>query len=649
MARRSLSQNLPSLVKGGCTVGAVTYQSAAARTYHDEDEDAAVGGGVDRESTVLTGGSTGNTTSGRPEEVAVHRGALKVVEQASPSSSSSPDRQISVKEVEEASRILFAPEGSAHRQHHHHHRRAAASSSFREANNFLSARGGRGRGGGGGGGGGGGQGEAAASVEEDLASNDEGAISPLTSPMFRARPNSSSSSSSSSSAVAAAAAAATAAAATTSSSSASAFGATLTRLHPQPEVHAEILRFGMALASNPKIQSAIREELKMHHVQQQQQLEGGREGGREEGLEAAEATVAQMESTVRRLLRREVAGGEEEEEEEEEEGGRNGGRGSPGSRSSSSSFLTGSFELLGVMSAEWAQAHAEEEDEEEKEEGKYDGVAENLPSNSFVSVGRNMRRKDVLTGEVSEEVLDELLRGDDDDDVITQNLFAQTPDEQVRRYLRNLDLECVICCEYMVECKAVDCGEGHTFCGECIERWLGREGGHGGGGGRRCPTCQKPCGATIPMRSLDAMIEKYVRASNLWDEQCSFYRRRTLAHMRRELERQDREEEEAAAAAAAAATAGSQNPFVGFGNLLFGLGGPGGAAATRRRRRNRQAAADAAAAAAAAAGGGASARGEGGAEDAAQPWWKSEVLSTALSVATMLVLLVLFKRGIKIR
>jgi len=30
-------------------------------------------------------------------------------------------------------------------------------------------------------------------------------------------------------------------------------------------------------------------------------------------------------------------------------------------------------------------------------------------------------------------------------------------------------------------------------------------------------------------------------------------------------------------------------------------------------------------------------------------WWKSEVLSTAFSVATMLVLLVLFKRGIKIR
>jgi hypothetical protein len=404
----------------------------------------------------------------------------------------------------------------------------------------------------------------------------------------------------------------------------------------------------MALASNLKIQSAIREELEMHHVQQQH-LEGGREEAGEGGLHAAEATVAQMESTVRRLLRRGVAGGEEDEEEEE---GREGGRGSPGSeRSSSSSFLTGSFELLGAMSAEWAQAQAEEEEEEE-DEGKYDDVAENLPSNSFVSVGRNMRRKDSLAGEVSEEVLDELLRGDDDDDVITQKLFAETPDEQVRRYLRNLDLECVICCEYMVECKAVDCGEGHTFCGECIERWLGREGGHGGGGGeRRCPTCQKPCGTTlIPMRQYDAMIEKYVRASNLWDEQCSFYRRRTLAHMRRELERQDREEEEAAAAAAAA---GSQNPFVGLGNLLFGLGGPSGAAATRRRRRNRQAAAAAAAAAAATAGGGGgvgSARGEGeGAEDAAQPWWRSEVLSTALSVATMLVLLVLFKRGIKIR
>jgi len=407
----------------------------------------------------------------------------------------------------------------------------------------------------------------------------------------------------------------------------------------------------MALANNPKIQSAIREELEMHHVhhvQQQEHLEGGREGGREGGLDSAEATVVQMESNVRRIFCQGVAGGEEEEEEEEV--GRQEGSGTSGSTGSSScSPLTGSFELLEAMSTEWAQAQAQQEDNEDGEEGKFEEehLAENVPSNCFVSVGRNMRRKDSLAGEVSEEVLDELLRGDDDDDVIAQRLFAQTPDEQVRRYLRNLDLECVICCEYMVECKAVDCGEGHTFCGECIEQWLGREGGREGGG--RCPTCQKPCGTTIPMRQYDAMIEKYVRASNLWDEQCSFYRRRTLAHIRRALERQDREEEEAAAAATAAT--GSQNLFAGLGYLLFGLGGSSGAGATRRRRRNRQAVAEASEAGG---GGGVagvgSARGEGGrAEDAAQPWWKSEVLSTALSVATMLVLLVLFKRGIKIR
>eukprot|EP00624_Nannochloropsis_granulata_P007484 evm.model.NODE_8154_length_37443_cov_19.801191.1 len=185
----------------------------------------------------------------------------------------------------------------------------------------------------------------------------------------------------------------------------------------------------MALASNPKIQSAIREELEMHHVQQQQHLEG-REEGRDGGLDVAEATVAQMESTVRRFFREGVAGGEEKEEEGE---GRQGGRGTPGSGgSSSSSLLTGSFELLEAMSTEWAQAQAQEEDDEDGEEGKCEkeDVAENLPSNCFVSVGRNMRRKDSLAGEVSEEVLDELLRGDDDDDVIAQRFFAQTPDEQ---------------------------------------------------------------------------------------------------------------------------------------------------------------------------------------------------------------------------
>ncbi len=42
-------QNLPNFVKGGCTVGACTYQSQAARAFHDDDEAgaAAAGGGAD--------------------------------------------------------------------------------------------------------------------------------------------------------------------------------------------------------------------------------------------------------------------------------------------------------------------------------------------------------------------------------------------------------------------------------------------------------------------------------------------------------------------------------------------------------------------------------------------------------------------------
>jgi hypothetical protein len=39
------------------------------------------------------------------------------------------------------------------------------------------------------------------------------------------------------------------------------------------------------------------------------------------------------------------------------------------------------------------------------------------------------------------------------------------------RYLRNLDLECVICHEYIVEATALDCGEGHTFCRSVSEAW----------------------------------------------------------------------------------------------------------------------------------------------------------------------------------
>lgn len=124
-----------------------------------------------------------------------------------------------------------------------------------------------------------------------------------------------------------------------------------------------------------------------------------------------------------------------------------------------------------------------------------------MSSASFISLGRNIRRKDSLSGDVSEEVLDELLRSDDDDDAITQKMFAQTPDEHIRRYLRNLDMECVICHEYMVEATAVDCGEGHTFCNSCISRWLDE-------GKNRCPTCQKQVHTRVPMRQYDAMIEK---------------------------------------------------------------------------------------------------------------------------------------------
>ncbi|EWM26742.1 e3 ubiquitin-protein ligase rnf8 [Nannochloropsis gaditana] len=601
MARRGLSHNLPNYVKGGCTVGACTYQSQAARTFHDDDDDDS--GGVGRDSTVLT---TDTTTGERAEEVRVQSNALKdanLSPVATPAPHLSRDCTISAREVEEASRILFAPEGATS---HFHHHRAEAAYQDSEANKLQKRVSGAAK-----------TSERAPQVEAgiDEAVEDKQRVNlakgmaPTQSlpPMLRTR-------------------------SPVSRSLAPLPSTLLARLHPQPEVHAEILRFGEALASNPRIQNAIVEELDMHYPPSRKAFE--REGTGENDEGAAERSLAQMESAVRRLLgrtsaedRAEAATQEGEEGNEERRGFGSAG----GGYSGRSSFLTDSFEVLGAMSAEWSSASSKNGGAEEKVGNEREDMAENLPSNSFVSVGRYMRRKDSLAGEVSDEVLDELLRSEDDDDVIAQKLFAETPDDQVRRFLRNLDLECVICHEYMVEAAAVDCGEGHTFCGECIERWLELP----VAGGSRCPTCQKPVHSTIPMRQYDAMIEKYVRASNLWDEQCSFYRRRTLAHMRREMERQDREEEETA-------TAATQGPFAGIGNL-FGLGTR--ANARRQRRRSRRATAAATRAAA----GASRTTGDGGAGEAAQPWWKSELLSTALSVATMLVLLVLFKRGFKTR
>ena len=556
------------------------------------------------------------------------------VKASSSSSSSSSDQFISKKDLEEASRILFAPESSVvqqrHRHHHHHHHPHPHPQQQQQANDSIVAAGG----------GGGFRAAAAAAVAAAGGGGGAGAVmvdadaepetgSPLPPPMFRARrPHATSRSTAAGNATVVAADLA----AMPSSSSSSASASSLGRLHHKPEVHAEIVRFGMALAANPEIQTVIREQLlESHHISSSSSsLEHG-DGG--SGYRQ-EPTVADMESTLRRLMGR---GQGMEEGEADFMASLSGSIGSnvSGGSSSAGGLLAGSFELLGMLG-----------EDEEGEEGE--DVAENLPSNSFYSLGRNMRRKDSLAGDVSEEVLDELLRSDDDDDVITQKLFAECPDEHIRRYLRNLDLECVICCEYMVEASAVDCGEGHTFCGLCIETWLAS----GQDGKGRCPTCQKPVQSCIPMRQYDAMIEKYVRASNLWDEQCSFYRRKTLARMRRELQRHEREEAEAAAREAAA------GPFAGLSSF-FGLGGGRGAAARRRRARSaagRDAEANGSTTTSSSSSSNSNSstenhqtRGEGGAGGTAEPWWKSEVLHTALSVATMLVLLVLFRRGVKVR
>ena len=224
----------------------------------------------------------------------------------------------------------------------------------------------------------------------------------------------------------------------------------------------------------------------------------------------------------------------------------------------------------------------------------------------------------------------------------------------------------------MVEATAVDCGEGHTFCRGCIERWLAEAEGEPAsalGGGRRgrcnkrCPTCQNAVRACIPMRQYDAMIEKYVRASNLWDEITSYYRRKTLARMRRELEQEaaeQAEEEErrrGEAGAGGRASAAFIKAFAGLG--LGGLfsGGAGDAASGVRRRNTQRGRAGRAGSSSSAASGNATAtehegregREGGGGGREGERWWKSEILHTALSVATMLILVVLFRRGVKVR
>lgn len=443
-------------------------------------------------------------------------------------------------------------------------------------------------------------------------------------------------------------------------------------LHPKPAVHAEILRFGMALAADPRIQGVIREELELRGGQQWARgLEDGESDEGEEAEEEGGVGGLGMESAVRRLCSGLAA-------LEGEGGGGGMGEAAAGGRafggSVGSSFLTASYELVGLMGSGRGS------------EGQAGQEPVPVPGASFLSLGRSMRRRDCVAGlqaggvgagaqaeagagAVSEEVLDELLRSDDEDDAITQKMFASTPDEHVRRYLRNLDLECVICHEYMVEATAVDCGEGHCFCRECIARWLDegaeeRGAGRGGRGNttKRCPTCQKAVGGCIPMRQYDAMIEKYVRASNLWDEITSYYRRKTLARMRRELEQEEQEREaerrrRREQGLAGRASEAFMNAFAGLGSL-FGGGvgrggregeeaGIGGAATGIRRRRQRGRGARAGNATATEGGqqeGAGHERGRG--EDR---WWKSEVLQTALSVATMLILVVLFRRGVKIR
>lgn len=112
-----------------------------------------------------------------------------------------------------------------------------------------------------------------------------------------------------------------------------------------------------------------------------------------------------------------------------------------------------------VLVALLEQQQDEEEDEEE-------GFV--LPVGSFLALGRNLRRKDSLMGaEVSDEVggrattsqptsrynsmmmmqggtrltavgwcqiLDELLRSDEDEDPITAHMFANSSEDDIRRY-----------------------------------------------------------------------------------------------------------------------------------------------------------------------------------------------------------------------
>lgn len=258
----------------------------------------------------------------------------------------------------------------------------------------------------------------------------------------------------------------TSAASSSSSSSAagppqSAASSLVGQLHPRPAVHEEILRFGMALAANPRIQSVIREELEQR---QHAAVEAGggvvvdAEGEYEE-YEEEEGGVDGMESAMRRLCGGLAAlEGEEAAEEASWFGAAAAAGGGGGGSGSISSFLTASYEMVGLLGASASASGGGPE-----EEGGSWAVGAEPPGASFLSLGRSIRRHDCVLGgsanandgaaqgqaaaagpEVSEEVLDELLRSDDEDDAITQRMFATTPDEHVRRYLRNLDLECVI-------------------------------------------------------------------------------------------------------------------------------------------------------------------------------------------------------------
>jgi len=86
---------------------------------------------------------------------------------------------------------------------------------------------------------------------------------------------------------------------------------------------------------------------------------------------------------------------------------------------------------------------------------------------------------------------------------------------------------------------------------------------------------------------------RYVRASNLWEEITSYYKRKTLAQLNKDMAKSD-----------LTSTTTTTTP--------------GGRASTSRN---------------------------GGGSRTSTPWWKSESLHRALSVAAMIIVMVLFKRA----